>query len=62
MTDAKADVLEKEISVSSVEDLSRQKTKALVDEIPDPDPGATPEERAALVSCRTQVNICRKLC
>lgn len=48
--------VEKRLSVSS--SLSRQRTKALVDEIPDPDPGATPEERAALV--RTHIATARR--
>lgn len=47
----KDEVSEKEVAVSTEEDFGRQKTQSLVDAIPDPDPDATPEERAALVSC-----------
>ncbi|KAL9529419.1 hypothetical protein SMMN14_07298 [Sphaerulina musiva] len=44
----KDEVSEKEVAVSTEEDFGRQKTQSLVDAIPDPDPDATPEERAAL--------------
>ena len=41
--------IEKEIALSSDEDLAKHRRSSIDDQIPDPDPGATPEERAALV-------------
>ncbi|PPJ56559.1 hypothetical protein CBER1_03885 [Cercospora berteroae] len=40
--------IEKEIALGSDEDLAKHRRSSIDDQIPDPDPGATPEERAAL--------------